>query len=191
MKIQIKKAFPRFRLFWSACLLVCVFIASGCEDSQKPSFENIESVKGFKPIYRPNVDITEIKAVAPQPLINPGKIYLYKNFLFVNESGKGVHVIDNADPANPKPYSFITIEGNVDISIKDDVLYADNYVDLVTLNISDVRNIEVLGRIKNVFESKGFMPPPKTGVYFECPDNSKGVIIGWEEVILNNPKCYR
>ena len=173
------------------CLVACSLLLSGCDYGRTPDFENVESIKGFKPIYRSYQELQEIKAGPPKPLVNPGKIYVYRDFLFVNESGKGVHVINNTTPAAPKPYAFISIEGNVDISIKDDVLYADNLSDLVTLDISDVGNIKVLGRIKNVFESRSFMPPPRSGTYFECPDNSKGVIIGWEEVTLKNPKCYR
>lgn len=179
------------RKLTSLLIIPYLFFSSACDYDSTPSFENIESVQGFKPIYKPYLEIQEIKAESPKPLINPGKIYIYKDFLFVNESGKGVHVINNINPASPKPYAFISIEGNVDISIKGDVLFADNYADLVTLDISDVENITLLGRIKDVFENKSFLPLPRTGVYFECPDNSKGVIIGWEEVILKNPKCYR
>ncbi len=176
---------------WLRRYLVACLLVSGCDYDRAPDFENVESIKGFKPIYRSHQEMQEIQAGPPKPLVNPGKIYVYRDFLFVNESGNGVHVFNNTTPADPKPYAFISIAGNVDISIKDDVLYADNLTDLVTFDISDVGNIKVLGRIKNVFESRSFIPPPRSGTYFECPDNSKGVVIGWEEVILKNPKCYR
>ena len=171
-------------------LTLLSFLMPGCDYTRNPSFDDIEAVKGFKPIYRPYQELQEIKTGPPKPLVNPGKIYVYRNFLFVNESGKGVHVFNNTNPADPKPYSFIAIEGNVDISIKEDVLYADNLTDLVAIDISDVGNISVSARIEDVFESQDFMPLPRNDVYFECPDHSKGVVIGWEEVVLKNPKCY-
>src|SRR5690606_29616018 len=142
------------------CLLVVTLLfIMGCNNYDKePDFENLESIKGYKPLYKSSQELQEIKAGPPQPLVNPGKIYVYRNFLFVNEIGEGVHVIDNTNPADPKPYSFIAIEGNVDISIKDEVLYADNHTDLVAINISNVANISVSARIEDVFNKQSFMP---------------------------------
>lgn len=171
-------------------VMLLFFSSCNYEDSG-PSFDDVGTVQGFRPIYKSAEEIQEIKTLAPKPVENPGKIYVYQNFLFINEVGRGVHVIDNADPANPQAQSFISIEGTVDISIKDNVLYADNYADLVALDISNMQNIIVLDRIKNVFDSDKLLPPPQTGTYFECPDKSKGVVIAWEEAELKNPKCYR
>ena len=40
--------------------------------------------------------------IAPQPLETSGKIYAYGDYIFVNEPYKGVHVIDNTNPAAPR-----------------------------------------------------------------------------------------
>ena len=70
-----------------------------------------------------------------------GKIYFKDHYIFVNEYQKGIHVIDNEDPRNPQIIKFIEIPGNVDMAIADDILYADSYVDLLSIDISDIGNI--------------------------------------------------
>ena len=52
----------------------------------------------------------------------PGKIYFKDNYLFVNEYGKGIHVIDNSNPADPKKIAFYKILGNVDMAIRGNIL---------------------------------------------------------------------
>ena len=38
------------------------------------------------------------------------------------------YYVDVSDPADPQNIAFITIPGNVDIAIKENVLYADSYI---------------------------------------------------------------
>jgi hypothetical protein len=68
-------------------------------------------------------------------------------------------------------------------------LYADNAVDLVALDITNPADVKLLKRIENAFPNQSF--PPHTGVNFECADPAKGVVVGWEKVQLQNPKCFR
>lgn len=97
--------------------------------------------------FRNSVDI-----LPPQPIKESGKIYAYKDYIFVNDKYKGVHIIDNSDPENPQKISFIDIAGNVDISIKDDILYADSIMDLMIFDISDISNITIVKRLENVLQ---------------------------------------
>ena len=90
------------------------------------------------------VEVTE-----PVPINESGKIYAYQDYVFVNDVNRGFHVIDNNNPVNPEAVSFIKLEGNYDISIKNDRLYADSYGDLVIMNISDINNITMVQRIED------------------------------------------
>ena len=56
---------------------------------------------------------------------------------------KGIHILDNTTPANPKNVAFIDIPGNMDLAVKGDILYADLYTDLVTLDISNPLKVAV------------------------------------------------
>lgn len=60
-----------------------------------------------------------------------GKISFYKDYLYMSEPDKGIHIIDNSNPANPHVVGYIELMGNADISVRNDILYADSYIDLV------------------------------------------------------------
>lgn len=111
----------------------------------------------YDPFFVTNAEIRQpIELRGARELENPGKIYYYYDILLVNEFQAGIHIIDNSNPENPQHLSFINIPGNVDMAIKDNMLYADNYVDLVTLDITDPRNPVFVGRTEDVFPSLGF-----------------------------------
>jgi len=101
-----------------------------------------------------STDLIEFKEEAieisePIPMNESGKIYAYKNYIFVNDVNRGFHILDNSDPVNPTNIGFIKIEGNNDISIKDDRLFADSYGDLVIMDITDINAISVASRMEN------------------------------------------
>ncbi|NJN77621.1 MAG: hypothetical protein HC803_04250 [Saprospiraceae bacterium] len=98
---------------------------------------------------------------------------------FVSERGEGIHVINNIDPTNPQSVKFIKIPGAMDIAIKGNILYADNYRDLVALDISDLENIRLTKRIPNLYPKQETLYPRDYNGYFECVDTEKGIVIGW------------
>lgn len=146
-------------------------------------------VMGYTPVYASPDDL-EIEFLSPQPLKNPGKIYYYNRYFFINERFEGIHIYNNFNPENPINMGFIQIKGNVDIAIRDNVLYADNLQDLVSIDISNIQTPTVLQRVEDVIPSSNLFPP-QLNVYFECPNPEKGVIVAWKEALLNNPKCRR
>lgn len=94
---------------------------------------------------------TSVSSTSAKELINPGKIYVYNQYLLIGEAKKGIHVVDNSNPNSPKNIAFVTIPGVIDFAVKDNVIYADNYTDLVSLSLADVSNIREIGRKTNVF----------------------------------------
>lgn len=125
----------------------CLAIFGGC---MKDSCINTFTI--YRPVYKSLTAVrAEMKSAAPETIETTGKIYLYKNFIYLNEPGKGVHVIDNSNPSAPVNLSFLPIPGNVDIAIKDNYLYADSYSDLAVFNISDPANITPYKFLSNVF----------------------------------------
>lgn len=97
-----------------------------------------------------------IKSSAPTNVELPGKLYVYGKYLFLNEINKGVHIIDNANPASPQNVAFINIPGNVDIAVKGNMLYADSYTDLVTIDISNPLQAKAVKFNENAFPPSGF-----------------------------------
>lgn len=108
-------------------------IISGCFKDDCKSVRRI-----YKPVYKTLTQIrADMKGGAEKPITAVGKIYLYNNYIFLNEPDKGIHVIDNSNPAHPENISFINIPGNYDLAIQGNFLYADSYSDLVVFDISD------------------------------------------------------
>ncbi len=158
-----------------------------CDDKQ--DINNQGLVQGYKPIYASSVEMSNIGYEAPRKLIKPVKIYVKGNYLYINEYNEGVHVYNNIDPEKPVAVGFIKIPGNQDIEIKDDVLYADNGLDLIAIDISNQESAKLIKRIEKVFPISSY--PPAQNVKFECVDESKGVVLGWKLTEIENPKCYR
>lgn len=128
------------------------------------------------------VDITD-----PVAIETSGKIYAYKNCIFVNDVNRGFHVIDNSDPTSPQNIAFIKLEGNNDISIKNDRLFADSYGDLVVFDVSDAHDITLSNRIENAIYDSGnwlwaddIITPQADFYDYGGYDYQTEAVIGWE-----------
>ncbi len=163
-----------------------LLLLGSCDFNQKSPSE----IEGYAPIYVSASEQFTIRSTAARDYENPGKIYKYGNYTFQMDRGNGIHVINSSDPSNPKKVKFIQVLGCTDISIKDNILYTNNFKDLISLNISDINNVTLSARNKNAFPITLDTSPPESG-YFECIDNTRGVVVGWEKKILKNPKCRR
>ena len=146
-----------------------------------------QSYEAYVPVYG-EATASEIAMTSPQSINDPGKIYVYGNYLLVNEKNKGIHIFDNADPAAPVSVGFLQVLGNHDMAIKDGVLYADHLGNLVALTTNDFTNIQEKGRLPLRNWELGV--PPPSGFRFECVDPDKGLVIGWKKTQLKNPSCY-
>jgi hypothetical protein len=131
-------------------------LLQGCTD--KCEVTSTYDYQYFEPVY---TSLSEIRSSVafqePEALNNTGKIYIIGNSILINELGKGIHVIDNYNPASPKIEGFINIPGNYDMAVRDKILYADSYMDLLAIDISDINNIQILNRIENVIYSNSSM----------------------------------
>jgi hypothetical protein len=153
-------------------LLVIPATLLSCKDKIEETYTVNE------PIYLSYDELrNSFKVADGQEIIHPGKIYFKDNYIFVNEYQKGIHVIDNSDPTSPEIIKFIEIPGNVDLAVKEDILYADSYVDLVAIDISDINNIQEVKRITNAFP---YMIPECGDGVVEYVDSNEGVVIGWK-----------
>ncbi|CAN0024589.1 unnamed protein product [Chrysoparadoxa australica] len=108
----------------------------------------------FEPVYLSLASIREgLDVVAPKPIVERGNIYLYKNWIMINEPGNGIHVIDNSVPQSPVAKQFIELPGNFSFSVRNDLLYADSYLDLVVIDVSNMNDITEVNRLEGIFEN--------------------------------------
>lgn len=141
--------------------------------------EYTEEFIANKPVYLSFEELrSSVKSAESRPLEKPGKIYFKDGYLFINEKFEGVHIIDNRNPAAPQNIGFITIPGNVDIAIKDDILYADSYIDMVAIDISDINAPKEVNRVEKVLPYT--LPPYDEEYRVAEVDEDKGVVVDWE-----------
>ena len=142
----------------------------------------VQQKRFANPVYMSYADLRSAVSLQPaKALTEINRLYLYKSLIFMNQKNQGIHIIDNRFPANPRPIGFIRIPGNLDISIRDDYLYADSYVDLVTLDLSDLTAIKEVSRQEEIFRFDAFQNiPSDIDFKYELIDSTRGVIVGYE-----------
>jgi hypothetical protein len=110
----------------------------------------------YKPILKSLSQVRmDMKSSQPVALEQTGKMFLYGSYIFLNEMNKGIHVIDNSNPAAPRNISFINIPGNVDLAVKGKYLYADSYADLLVFDISNPQQVQNPKVMEKVFPNRG------------------------------------
>lgn len=124
----------------------------------------------------------DVDLVQERDLEFPGKIYIKDNLLFINDLYSGIHVYDNANPASPINLGFLDIPGNSDMSIRNNILFADSYYDLLSIDITDINNPVIVDRVEDAFEFNNAQAVPGLDDDFPIAEwnADKGVVIGWE-----------
>ena len=141
-------------------LLIILGLAfNGC---LKDKCESENTFTQWTPVYKSDEEFREAPQYqTAQALKNPGKIYFYGNYILINEIKEGVHVIDNSNVLSPRNLGFIKIVGNIDIAIKDDVLYADSHADLLAISIADIQQPRLVKRTQDVFPNLFWRDPTR------------------------------
>ena len=123
-----------------------------------------------------------VKIEAAQPLRATGKIYIYGQYILVNEKYKGIHVIDNSNPASPQNMAFLHIDGCIDMAMKNNVLYADNAIDLIAIKTTDnFTSVQVTERIKNIFPETESPDRYWSSYYVDQFRPQNAIIVAWKK----------
>ena len=162
------------RIYIYLLCLSGVLCVSSCID--KYSEEMMMNI----PVYMDYATLrSSVKQAQVRDLVHPGKICFKDRYLLIVEYREGIHIIDVSNPSNPKNKVFIEIPGCVDIALKDNALYADSYVDLVTIDLTDIEHPKEKTRLQDVFpytlpvaENENL---PYAGV-----EQEKGVVVDWQ-----------
>jgi hypothetical protein len=180
-RLQKRVHVSLYALLFLTTLLGLSVLLEGCTDTCEVTHEYVY----YEPVY---TTVAEVRAgvtlLSPQSIEAVGKIYFKDGMLFVNEPGKGIHIINNTDPSNPKALKFLQVPGNYDLAIKGNTLCADSYVDLVAFDISEVYNIREVNRLPGIFKNYRVMG--------YSIDPACCVITGFEEkkqVYINESDC--
>ncbi|MEX1002496.1 MAG: hypothetical protein WDZ35_10320 [Crocinitomicaceae bacterium] len=111
------------------------------------------------------------------PVENAGNIFLHNHYILISDTDKGIHVYDNSEPQYPVHLGFMNIPGNTQMAVKGNLLYADSFIDLVVIDLSNMSAPQLISRMENVFTYS--LPAidekyPVADIY-----KDKGVVIDW------------
>jgi hypothetical protein len=108
----------------------------------------------YTPVFSLKASVlAAINGTPGQPVIQAGQLYTKGSFIYLNDVNKGIHIIDNSNPAHPVQTAFLNIPGNENIAIRGHILYADMYADLLAIDISNPHQAKITGTLWNFFSS--------------------------------------
>ncbi|HWK56149.1 MAG TPA: hypothetical protein VNQ80_02350 [Parapedobacter sp.] len=147
--MERKSDLRRLSNSWIGVLLAVAAVFASCNDQ----VEHTVTYKTQVPVYW---EVNAFRSMdvgvkPPKGVTETGKIYVYDDYLFINEPQKGIHIVDNRNPSDPKNINFISVPGNVDMAVNSNILYADSYIDLLAFDISNIQDIKLVERVEDVF----------------------------------------
>ena len=157
-----------------------IFISCEQTYTEKISYQINEPVFMTSSEFRSSVKISE----EPHTLSNYGKICFYDGYLYISEPEKGIHILDNRNPASPKMSGYIELLGNFDLAIRNGLLYADSYIDLVWFDISNPAQPQLKGRLEEAFPEALPVIENDYGyddsLFYSEEGKKKGIVVGWK-----------
>ena len=156
-----------------------IIALTGCENRVTEMVTYKINVPVFMPTetFRNSVKVT----AEPHAITSIGKMCFFNNYLYISEPEKGIHIINNTDPANPQQIGFIELLGNADLAIRNGMLYADSYIDLVWFDVSNPALPLLKGRLDSIFPNAFPMTQNQYGIDYQTiyASSNKGIITGW------------
>jgi len=166
-------------LFLFSLLLIAL---TSCSDyvTEKVTYKINEPIFMNADIFRNSVKVSTI----PHTITGLGKMCFYNNYLYISEPEKGIHIINNANPAKPQVVGYIELLGNADLAIRNGLLYADSYIDLVWFDVTNPSHPELKGRLDSIFTTAIPMTGNNYGIDYaqSYGKSNQGIIIGWKLV---------
>ncbi len=156
---------PLVMLFYSCCFY------NDCGASRDYTYP-------YKAVYMDRDVFERAIAIKPiQDIDTSGKIYVYQDYIFVNDVYKGFHIYNNQDPSNPVLIHFLEVPGATDMAIKNDVVYINQATDLIALELDlEAQSVTVTKRIADTFPT---IQAPDGWSYAKQQEGS--VIVDWIE----------
>ena len=133
-------------------LLSAIFLICACE--RRDNTNNIgftQNMEAFVPVYADMNNLAPVAMGEPRSTTNPGKIYVYRNYIFQNEQNEGIHIIDNSNPSQPVKKAFLSIPYNTEMAMRSNHIYANSVTDLIVIDMNDPMQPTVVKTLKQAF----------------------------------------
>ena len=135
------------------------------------------------------LDASEILVdIQVKPSINPDaafKIASNDQYFFVGEKMKGVHVYEKTDEFHASPLCFIECQQIKAFDVENNILYCNNFTDLLVLDIENPLQAKILHREKdyfNKYSNSTFNLP----IFYNVAINANVYEIGYQLTVLTN-----
>jgi hypothetical protein len=162
------------KIYLLSVFVLSIFVMS-CDNE-----DNSELVKFAVPTLKTLADIrNDVSVGSARQTNSDGKIYVTDNYLFYIAQEEGVHVFNNTNPTTPVNIAFINLEGVHDISVKGNYLFADNFVDLLVFDISNIQNITLVRTVENVIAFSATYPEDAEYYDYTIWPNEGEIITGF------------
>ena len=165
-------------------VILCLQLVNCNNDDD--SIEFIDPVAVLVPVIKTKAEVrNSISVEAAQATNSDGKIYVYDDLLFYIAQNSGIHIFNNQNPETPQNISFINLEGVHDISIKNNILYADNFMDLVVFDINNISDIQLINTEEDMLTYYATLS--EDVLYYQSniyPTNDEEFIAEYETVIM-------
>lgn len=162
-------------------VLTCLQLTNCDNDND----EFLDPVTVTVPVIKSKTEVrNSISVESAQPTNSDGKIYVYDDLLFYIAQNSGIHIFNNQDPSNPQNLVFIQLEGVHDISVRDNILYADNFMDLVVFDISDISAIQLVNIEENMLSYYADFPDDVLYFLDTYPASEDEFIANYETVTM-------
>ncbi len=157
--------------FYAFSFIILLFATLGCTDDCETTVTDIY----YEPVFSLKSEVRNSVTIEPgREISTRGKIFFKDGYLFINEPKNGIHVIDNRQPTDPQNIAFIKVPGSFDIVVKDNLLFTDSYMDLVTFDISNLQAITEVNRMEDFFTAHGSLN------YYNGSDEEQ-IVTDWTE----------
>jgi len=153
-------------------IYLLLFLCVGVFHSCTKDFSSVEvTYKKATAVYSDLAVIRHISLIeAPPTIETPGKIFVSDDLLLVREEEKGIHVIDNSDPSNPQPISFLNIPQNREFYVEGDQLFAESHYDMLKIDISNKNTPKLVSRVESAFAQEHVNDKGEVLIGFEYED---------------------
>ena len=78
-------------------------------------------------------------------------MFIGDNYILIGENGKGIHILDNADPSNPVNIMFLQLPFTKEFFVDNNMIYAESQYDFIKIDLSDMNNPVMVDRVEYAF----------------------------------------
>ena len=161
--------------------LILALVLLGCENNFEDihRYSKVISESKEYSVYLDMSEIGNIRVTARLPQVQPFKIVSNDKYYFVGDMLKGIHVYEKKG-GNASYLCFIECKYIKDFELVNNLLFCNNFVDLVVIDVTTHLQINILHREKNHFNRFTSYKD-----YWNVPFvEGKGLIVGKEMHVL-------